>query len=300
VSVSSLKTKVEKWIPLERVSIFLLTKSLLFLTTLLPFAFFSCAREEDIEVGGGSGALAVFCAIAPGDSLFVSVQYSAPINKWIAPNDLMVDDATVSIADVAGNSILLRQLSKKGSIYGASQQSFSIRAGQTYYLLVSTPNGHNASSQCTVPVTAAKWKTFENKGIVDANVGNGFSLLEGTWVGLRDQTLGYHVSIDYYKASSGIPINSNPNWTIAQLGNLYIFRESFLVSEYHSMAFMLCTLDDNLTKFNQMLAPYINTRDLQRNDLVNSFKGVYPQFTNIVGGYGFFGAYLTDRKLVIF
>lgn len=274
-----------------------------------PFVFcflaVSCAREEYIDIGGDTNSkLVVYSAIAPGDSIFVSVERTIPINEWVARTDAMVMNATVTMSDENGNSVTLTNVSANKPIYGSAQTALKILRGQTYYLTVATPNGQQASGNCTVPTHNAIWETLENKGIVDAEAlgmdGFGFELIEGTWYELEERSYGYVVSVDLYKKGSPQTFNCNPNWSIKQLDDVYIFRDDFFNGYYDSLDFILCTTDPNLNRFNQMLVPYINSRDLQKNDFINSFKGVYPEFTNINGGLGFFGAYLTDRRKIYF
>ncbi len=261
----------------------------------------SCVSEEYVDIAASKESrLVVFSMITPGDSIYVYVERTAALNKWIAREDLFVTDAMVTMTDANDNSIQLIKLPGNLPIYGASQETFKITPGQTYYLSVSTLTGAKVSSTSTVPLNKAYWKTLENKGVVDNDGHNNYYGIEGSWQGLEESNYGYHVSVDCYNSQFAEPYNIEPYvLSISQINNLYFFRDDFFVEQSRSFSFILCTTDQNIAQFNQMLIPYILQRDVKPNDLLNSFKGVYQEFTNIDGGYGFFGAYLTDRKLIV-
>jgi hypothetical protein len=99
--------------------------------------------------------LVVSAFISPQDTVLqVKVSRTqSVVGKHYSSEELAVQNATVKLSQ-GGKTILLTYKPRAGGgTYEAAPAALPIRAGQTYTLAVSTPDGHQVTATSTVPVT---------------------------------------------------------------------------------------------------------------------------------------------------
>jgi len=277
--------------------LFLNNLTSIFLASLIS----SCAVEEYIDIPNtGEQKIVVFSIISPGDSLFVEVNYSTNLNEWTDSQTSRVSDAIVTLHNEEGKSTALT-FDQNRSIYFGSQENLPIEAGKIYILKIATQKGETLIATCQVPEASAVWSNLTKTKIVEAGIE--FFRINGTWDGLPESP-GYTVFIESTdELENGITYSRKYEakyWEISRVQNYYSFQRLLPSNTLVRADFSLITMDSNLHSFNLATIPYKEFIDLNRADIINSFKGVYPAYTNIEGGVGVFGAYLRDTLSIKF
>jgi len=296
----------------------------------LPFIilFSACIREEVIDTIEIEQAVqpVVFCTLSPGDSIqLLLTQSTTFFDEPASVEELGIYDAKVSILNEKGDTLQLQNPKSQLPIYTASQKDFSIIAGETYHLLIQVlGNSELLSSSTTIPDKAVQWDNFEvyNEKVVDIPIRNNkyeiigykketYMDVKGVWSNQSYATelMSYSISsldsimyvnvnhqvsdLDYH-----IRVTSCCNYFQLEGINTSINQGDSLVIS-RSIRFDIITLNQNLEDF--LLAYEVNHENKESIDMnlfLRLFKGVLPEYTNIKGGLGVFGGYLSDSNTI--
>ena len=281
------------------------------LLIVVAFSFASCERDaRNIDLPSIQPQLVVQGVISPQEpETKIYVSLSSPVFGTISSQD-WIQNATVQISDGTTTVPLQLQFGASASYYVADSLKLKIQAGKTYTLWVSTPDGRNANSKCTVPFAAdtSSFKyNWDTTSVYNASSGG----IERT-VRLNMEWMDIAGGGNYYRSGADVityPVN-NPSQTIFQRmynnslsdlltdknkdGGLMARRDLIAtVSEYFggqtgSFSFKvkgikmyLVNCDEHYYKFHEAA---------NRNDSGDPFSEPVLVPSNIVGGLGYFGA----------
>jgi hypothetical protein len=151
---------------------------------LLAMALLLLACEKEVtspKLSGYKSQLVINAFISPQDTLLrVFVYGSKPVldDQPRYDHDALTD-ATVTLSD-GQRTILLPVTKAFPFAYQARRDELPVRAGNTYYLEVRTPDGRRAKAQCTVPVANANAEWVMDSVDVSEN-GFNSKLFTGSW-----------------------------------------------------------------------------------------------------------------------
>jgi len=277
--------------------------------------FTACVREEIIS----NEALSiyeekpvVYCFLTEGDSISVWIAHTLIVyDKLVQPKDTYVFDAKVFIKNEENEKIELFLNDSIFPIYSCSQQNFKIKRGKKYLLEVFL-NNLSLTAETKVP---------EIKDVFD-------TILKGDTIFIQNyNTVEYYISTtikwsndsklenilfvedSIYCKDCSPPekylnfeyvnfwynrVNENNN----SLPYEIVYNEYFdYLNDYKY--FHLYTLNSDITSFTSSYELFENVNDnISGNHFLELFRGVIPEYSNIEGGYGVFGAYLSDTDSI--
>lgn len=307
---------------------------LLYLLALVVLS--ACAREEvleDIRSGYFEPQLVIHSLITPGDSVMVNVSRSRPLGDSLQSKK--VTDASVTITDGRGQAIRLPLVQEDyyTTVYGISQQYFSIQAGATYTLSVTHPELSAVEASCTVPETATPLEAVRYVG--KSRVPD-------------DGRLTYDVQVSWYDSGPYLHrvyfsvhyITTNPeDRSILEQGMYYYGHDPFHGIEqtdslftYYDNAFFsskilytdtlpdgtilssqtieapityqlttyLVTPDEHMARYQASQDIFAqNESELNSDSFIGLYRGIIPEYSNVRGGLGVFGAYLRSEPVYL-
>ena len=306
------------------------------LTLPICFCINGCVREEvldDIQSDYFQPQLVVHALLSPGDSILVNVGQSVPLGDSVQTSK--ITDATVLLSNEQGDTVHLPlvQSDFHKTIYGVSQHELPIRPGATYVLRVIQPQLSEVKAQCTLPTVATPLDRVEYMGkesipdddrqmhnvrvswydsgpflhrvyFVDnyqgVNPENNEVIEEGEYYYGHDpfhgivQT-GYFFTYDYNFASNGV---FYPDLYVS--GDTEYTGEPVDVSLVHHLTTYLITPDEHMARYQASQDIFARNRDaLGSESFIELYRGIIPEYTNVEGGLGVFGAYLRSEPVYL-
>lgn len=269
----------------------------------------SCVREEIIDVQHAyEEKLVVYSIITPGDSLFVKVSKAIPFGEISYNYDqYLITEASVTISR-DDEVIRLPLVNKEKAIYGVSQESFQVIPGGIYSLKV-VADGKEVNAICTVPKSEPEWRSFD------------YTLVEEEdedyedYVHYRAEVIGTWISKTikggYFVFSNSKNVSDNPGDTlftrvlregeVTNLDSLYQLDVSIGYSPGSSQDFYIVLMEPNHAQFKESYNIYYDLySDTRSDEFVGVYRGIIPEFTNIDGGLGIFGAFLKSEKRTVY
>ncbi len=120
----------------------------LFIIPIIALLLYSCEKDADIKLPDIKSQLVVTSFISPEDTLItVNITETKPLYKPYNNYNININSATVSISDGV-NSMIIPYSNYR---YNINSSLFPILAGHSYFLSVSTPDGRMVKAQTTVP-----------------------------------------------------------------------------------------------------------------------------------------------------
>jgi hypothetical protein len=252
-------------------------KKLLFIFAVLVGA---CQTEvQNLEIPFDN-RLVVTAFISPQDTLLtVRVQNSKPISGTVSSNTTIAD-ASVTISE-GSKSVILPY---KNDAYSTSARNLPIRAGATYALNVSTPDGRKVSAQCTIPnKTVNSAEVTTTISIVNTNRRN----IRVSWRDIANENNYYVFSGTYDK------INPNCNFTTTYVDDKQ--RDGQIISLSTNTDLPCGNGSPNyiLGIANFDTNGYLYLSSATEQDKVNGIPFTDPVqvYSNIRGGYGVFSGF---------
>ncbi len=250
--------------------------------------------------------LAVFCLLTPQDSVFATVTTLRSVSDRLPRNQkgladyVRVPDATVILQEKSSSrKITLTYLGRNG-LYGAKLIDFKIISGQDYSLQVIRPGFQLLFAECQVPTKAASIESFAYGGSFNGG-GINRRRVEVRWqdVSTKTDSLNYFVA-NKYRFIPPFDTASNIYYSqyISKVGPTYFYENDAFDNSYPQY-YYLFTVSRDTFRFYHMAE---KMDDITRHgpDFFGAFQGIVPEYTNIKGGYGIFGAYLSSRITVTF
>jgi hypothetical protein len=244
--------------------------------------FCSCEKDSNVKLPKVEEKLVINCAISPQDGgVAVYVSLSQPIFNTSTSNEPFpsITNATVIISSNAGAWTLPYDSFYKAYMIDTIQ--LHIKAGTTYTLSVSTPEGKFVKAQTTIPYQN---NTLSCTSTPDLKTTNSV-IIHGSWSDPAN-------SADYYEFIVGRYYLNNSNnykWAIlTDEGNPGGILKKDLDVQYYAM--LNDTIYAGLYTFSPELYKYYD----RINAVYNSggpFSEPIPMYTNIEGGFGVFGSF---------
>ena len=277
-----------------------------FCVTSIILFFGACNRVEVVTnlntTNSVTSKLALFCMLTPNDSVYAEVRLLRPIgDKKLQA--LVISTASITISNLnTGQKVLLAYLGND-NIYGCSQKIFPIVPDNKYAITASLKGLNEVNSSCVVPAKAAVIdKVFYGPPFSDTFFSR--RRIELQWQDVSDngQKYNYFVMSAYDLVQNGQlthsgSISSSDN--ILQVGKTFFLNQDATDSNTPH-TYYLFTTETNLYQYFKV---YQKTQDVlghSTSDFFGSYQGIIPEFTNIEGGYGIFGAYLKSEKVINF
>ena len=295
----------------------------------------ACVREEvldDIQSDYFEQQLVIHSLISPGDSILVNVGRSGPLGDSLQATK--VTNASVTITDEQGQVVQL-PLVQEGyytTVYGISQQDFAIRAGATYTLSVTHPELPTVEASCTVPEAATpleavryvgksripddgrftydvqvNWydsgpylhRVYLSGDYTTTNPEDGSVLEQGTYHHRQDPFHGIE-KVDslftYYNA-----FFSSKLFYLDTLPNGFILANSVLEAPTtYEITTYLITPDEHMARYQASQEIFAqNESELSSGSFIGLYRGIIPEYSNVQGGLGVFGAYLRSEPVYL-
>jgi hypothetical protein len=288
---------------------------------LMLLALPACERDvKNIKLPEADPKLVLGAFISPQDTvLAVRVDKTRPVvGKFRLDTQQPIRNATVILSDGA-RSITLSYSNETGT-YQAWPHELPIRAGKTYFLEVSTPDGLRASASCTVPETAEVAFREVNASRTTRTQPGGYSYREYTY-SVRWQDA--HGRANFYRITGSLDVYYRPPYNESPAKMLLWANEAQSMISDEGNDGRVLTLS-NLPLFVESLdfgsgGGYVDYMRIQATINVTDrhyylyHKSVYDQYmaegnpfaepvfvySNVEGGLGVFCAYnqLTFEKL---
>ncbi len=290
---------------------FYIMKNNILLFALIIFS--GCSRKEKVD--GFSfpevqPMLAVFCLLTPGDSIFANITTiravtdQLPTDKKGMPTYIRIPDAIVMLQNNLTQQKIVLTYKNVNGVYGAKQSNFKIAPGTSYTLYVSRPNFPSLLSTCKIPNQKAIFNSFTYGSAYNSDNVSGLRLrrVEGRWQDASTDTdsLNYFVATKYrfippVDTASAIHYNQY----ISKVGTTYFYQNDDGIDPYPQY-YYLFTVSREMGRFYQMAETMVAITSSGTGDFFGAYQGIVPEYTNIQGGYGVFGGYLSSSLLVTF
>ena len=256
--------------------------------------FFSCEKQQPIQLPDTAPILVANCFAKAGDTWRIYLSSSAPTDEFTGQFEV-IEDALVNIFD--GSSEILLNHTQDG-IY---ESNAPLAADKTYQLKVTHPNYPTLSSNLTVPTqpSAVNIKFTINE---DTNSRLEFELDDVPDIDNQYfiEAKAIYITPDGWESSQLIYFNEDTplvdfsiidgsksrlffNDQIFQGGNIE-FKFDTNIDNYTDIIFTIAHVDENFYRYNQSV-------DRQSNNTENPFAEPSPIHSNINGGLGIFAAY---------
>ncbi len=263
----------------------------------------SCTKDAEIALPEYKPTLVIHSYISPMDSqvvVYVNLSKSAYNSNSYSMNN--VKDATVKISD----GIITKTLnyspsffSDEISYYYIDTVQFKIKAGNTYTLHVTTPDGKEASASTSIPFVVAI-KSADYK-LVSSMYGDSIYNLNFTFQDPSGQD-------NYFKFGAYVLVHDTVldrliSWSGNENMATYFERDGNLISEtmdvYRSFEF----LNPTEIRFIDFRLMHV-TREfyLYHQSIQNYGGGPFTEpnvaFTNITGGVGVFAGFNYQQRML--
>ncbi|MDO9633903.1 MAG: DUF4249 family protein, partial [Paludibacter sp.] len=236
----------------------------------------------------------VFSAITPSEKVHVFIGESFSEDK--DSKDINYTDTRVYISEKDSVWIKLTPNPQDSSIYTDDASLIQVKPGSTYLLKVKI-NNKTVYSQTTVPAEGGEIIQGECTVVSDRADGS----VNGT---------NYSTNICVLMLKLKLPDNRNYGCYLTAFSNRidfypFLTSESYLEPNFivnkniSSFNVNIITVDSNLKKF--MLAESVSSYMFDSNDIADvlgSYGGVYPAFSNIENGIGVFGSFVKKSRLI--
>ena len=297
----------------------------------------SCVREEvldNIKSDYFQPQLVIHSLLFPGDSVFVSVGQAVPLKDSVQATK--VTEATVILSNDHGDNIQLPLIQNNfyTTVYGISQQNFPIQAGHTYTLSVTHPTLPKVEATCTVPMVATPLTKVAHIGNSLVPGENNYQYnVQASWYDRGEYLHRIYFTGQYEVTNSqndtlidkrSIYRSHNPIHGIEQVDSLFTYQDVFfqggsyvpliygsdstyrnsneIISTkitYHLITYLI-TPDEHMARYQAALDFYSQNRDALNSDsFIEFYRGIIPEYSNVRGGLGVFGAYLRSEPVNI-
>ncbi len=287
---------------------------------------------DDIQSDYFEPQLVIHSLITPEDSVLVNVGRSGPLGDSLQTSK--VTDASVTISNGRGRTAQLPLLRENfyTTVYGISQQDFSIRAGATYTLSVTHPELPTAEASCTVPGTATPLEAVRYVGKSRVPDDGRFTYdVQVSWYDSGPYLHRVYFSGDYATTNpkdgsileqGEYQNRQDPFHGIEQIDSLFTYYDSFFSGEIiytdtlpngtivsseqieapttYQLATYLVTPDEHMARYQASQEIFAqNESELNSDSFIGLYRSVIPEYTNVRGGLGVFGAYLRSDPVYL-
>jgi Domain of unknown function (DUF4249) len=250
----------------------------------------ACIKEIDASFLNAPEQVAVECFISPTDSIIEAkvVRVLSFVSKEIIYENLFIKDAKLLIS----NGLIEKKFqynSTKKSYECKISADFKIEKGKKYYLNLSTIDGKKLSSSCTVPA-----KRFEKNEIIIENSKRGLDLIDIRYKWQSSQSELYGIRPFYYLIfdNKEMPISTKNQYfkgsefSDNQAISKYVTNDLTVGTKKNTVFFYV--MDENYFNYDKSV-------QLNNNNQDDPFSQPINVKSNIVGGFGCFGAYNVTR-----
>lgn len=275
----------------------------------LPYFFIiimlgSCLNNEiaeNLDIESNKTKLVVYGLISPEKSSFINVRLTKGFDEPNSSIDDLAHDAEVILVNELGETVTLIEKEVTGNYY-IDKTQFPIEKGKEYKLEVSY-KGLSVTAKCKVPHKRAKWNKFNHSKIEEIIQPQGGDYIttgiSGKWINVSTvskryfYTTGFNVTESFVELYAGFYLQYDP-YEITMLNDTVYYQSVISYNEWIKGYYYLITMEENFYDFLVASSKMEELVDPNLGNFLISYKGILPEFTNIEGGVGFFGAYLTD------
>ena len=303
---------------------------------LVPILFLaSCYQEEIIksEYPVSEPKLVVYSFLSPeSDSIFVHVTKSN--NRFgdsYTISDTYVVDASVIISNEDGDTVRLVLKNDQYPIYVASQDQMQVMPDKYYYLSVSAKGFATVTAETWVPQNALVWQVVKVNDILypeDNYVVDGIEIF-AKWIQPDSNNFGSkiltNITTEYFDSSEPYLVVfslADDSYSISSIGANYTYYNQLptvgytsvetncstplgtfkvdsgkIYSKLNPLYLFLITTDKHLTMFNKSMLTFSEIW-YKHDSFLEQYRGIVPEYTNIEGGLGVFGSYLTNKYTI--
>ena len=295
----------------------------------------ACVREEvldDIQSDYFEQQLVIHSLISPDDSILVNVGRSGPLGDSLQATK--VTNASVTITDEQGQVVQL-PLVQEGyytTVYGISQQDFAIQAGATYTLSVTYPELPTVEASCTVPEAATPLEAVKYVGKSRIPDDGRFTYdVQVNWYDSGPYLHRVYFSGDYTTINpedgsileqETYHYRQDPFHGIEKVDSLFTYYDTFFSSDFiypdtlpdgttpyleqieapttYQLATYLITPDEHMARYQASQEIFAqNESELSSSSFIGLYRGIIPEYSNVQGGLGVFGAYLRSEPVYL-
>jgi hypothetical protein len=274
----------------------------LLLCLITGFLVTGCDPHVNVERLAAEELYSVSSIISPGDSLIqVYVYRGRPLGTLVRSDSAIIDNAEVIISD-GDNKYLLRYNYSLGR-YIISGEKVKIQENKRYQLRIKLPDNYTIEAFCLVPKELIAPLVQGNRNKDDYN----FTV---SWA--KDATFRYFM-ITYEMVDVKVPFNpdprDNPSFPLVaneqavydreanQLGSIDQTLRNAFKADNISLKVSLYSFDSDLYQYLKTLNRFKNWQ-ANADEFVPNLREPQPVYSNVVGGYGIFGAYVKRDTII--
>jgi hypothetical protein len=276
-------------------------------------ALASCIKDvDDVNLPNTPQKLVVQSFISPSDSIFVTVFASQPLNYNIPVNDYSwgsvfdtIKTATVSITNITNLISVNVPYFPEQKKYVLPPNAFTIEKGSEYELTVTANNFESVTARTVVPLGNAtsvieridtisidEWGNMDMRviGSIDdpANEKNYYSILT---YGIKEYTWDDMSNIYISNFSSSLMSdNQQDGNSISVRHEFYDYEDEYTEIKYTKTE--VYEVDEHYYNFHSSLETIYDIMD-------NPFTESSHLYSNIEGGLGVFGSYVTINSTTL-
>lgn len=259
-----------------------------------------CERPADVEVPETSSKLVANAWISPNDTtLRVLVTRSVPTFGTSQQTSPYIENATVRMSD--GVNTATFNFNANERVYDADANALNLSAGGKYFLTVEQ-NGESVSSETVIPSTAATITEVQARYFISTQnqFSSNFIEAKAVWTDPQPQVFNYYsltLTKGYRNWDGTVNLNESERYLLSDADmnvNTITFRPSLEVfgpvDDSTFVQFHLMTVNRDYFEFH---------RTTQLNNFGGGpFSEPVLVYSNINGGLGAFGGYLSNRTEV--
>lgn len=263
---------------------------------------------DNVDLPDVEPKLVVFSYISPGvDTVFAQVARSRKLNESINSFDLIINNATVTVSQMGGNSIQL-QFNPDAEYYFAPVQPGFFETGKQYRINADTPDGKQVDATCSLPVQNTTLRlTRVDSLIVQDRMRYRFRLEFDDIPGLPDfyriipkaiSKFEWDGQVQYYEYTAGflygsefISVGNRDGETIVAEAYVDMWRDYYFTEQLTAMKFYLLSTDEHYYNFHSSLQRYVPDNPFSEPTVV------YSNINNGLGVFAGFNSFLIEYSL---
>ncbi len=245
----------------------------------------------------------LFCFLTPSDSIQAQVRQTRSVGE-VNRIGSAVSNAVVTIKNTQTGMHVLLVYSEKTQTYVCSQQQMPIVKGTEYSITVSVPDFQSLESTCRVPEDAAVFNDSVFYGPPYQEFFFQIRRVELKWDDISNvaRQYNYFVIESYELFQNGRNTFGGNFWVhenITQEARTFFLNMETTESKTPH-TYSLFTTEKSVYDFLVMERRTRSMLEGGASDFFGAYQGIIPTFTNVEGGYGIFGSYLTTSKTIEF
>ena len=267
---------------------------------ILIFGTLSCVSDPgDVDIPKFDQKLVIQTVISPGDSVINAyLGYNYPAYGEIVKENILNAGVKLYLSDGKNEEMFIQN----SDTFSLKLKSFQIIEGNSYSIRATDNKGHTISAECIMPVARNINMKIDTLTVVENSEYGTYSQLN-----VNTKFTDYKGEENYYILQTGVQSYYFDTYYQTELSNTYflstnyisdkskdglLFSETTVINKdayYADSLFIYVSIEQTTKDY------YLFLKSLQNySDGDDPFSEVVPVYTNIEGGLGIFGGFVTQ------